>query len=113
MNGMFGLKTYLSRGQILGETLVFLADLEGQFTSVAHNQNRNFPVDWLQLLKSCQNENGRLSHSRFCLTNDVHAEDCLWDTFVLYLRWMLKTAIVDDTQKFGTKHQVTETTAVN
>lgn len=32
---------YLNSGHILGEALVLLADLEGQFSRVAHHQDRH------------------------------------------------------------------------
>lgn len=71
-------------GHVLAETLVFLADLEGQLTSVAHNQNVDIVVGWFQLLKSCQDEDGGLSHTRFSLAQDVHPQNSLWNAFVLY-----------------------------
>lgn len=53
---------------VLAEAFVFLADLESEFTSVAHDQNVNLVVRWLQLLKSRQDEDGGFSHTRLSLT---------------------------------------------
>ncbi len=40
-------------------------------------------VDGFQLLQGCQDKNSRLAHAGFRLTQDVHAENSLWDAFVL------------------------------
>ena len=69
---------------VLGEPLVLLADLEGQLSGVAHDQDTHLAVHGLNLLESCQDEDGRLAHSGLGLAEDVHAQDGLRDAFVLH-----------------------------
>lgn len=68
---------------VLAESLVLLADLERQLASVAHDQNVDLVVGRFQLLKSGQNEYGRLAHTRLGLAQDVHAQNGLWNALVL------------------------------
>jgi hypothetical protein len=51
---------------------------------MAEDENRDFAIDRFQLLQSRQNEDGRFTVTRFGLTQDIHAEDSLWDTFLLH-----------------------------
>jgi hypothetical protein len=74
----------LDSRHVLAETLVFLADLEGQLTSVTHDEDENVVIGRLELLKRCQDENSGLSHTRFRLAQNIHAQDGLWNAFVLY-----------------------------
>jgi hypothetical protein len=53
----------LDVGQVLAESCVLVADLEGKFTCVAHDQDCTFTSDRFNLLESGQNEDGRLSQT--------------------------------------------------
>jgi len=74
---------YLDSRQVLGESLVFFADLESELACVAHDDDRHLAVHRLKLLKRSQNEHGSLTHSGLSLAQDVHAEDSLWNALVL------------------------------
>ena len=49
---------------------------------MTHDNNWNLAIDWFQLLKSSQNENGCLTHTGFGLAEDIHVQnlenDCQW-----------------------------------
>lgn len=62
---------------VLAEPLVLVTDLEGQLAGVAHNQDRSFSSNRLDLLKRAKNEDGRLSETRLCLAENIGSEDCL------------------------------------
>lgn len=70
-------------GHVLGESSVFVLDLEGKLSSVAEHDDGSLSIDWLDLLKRSQYEDGSLTHTRLGLTDDVHTEDRLRDTFLL------------------------------
>ncbi len=70
-------------GHVLGKTGVLVADLVGELTSVAEDDDGNLAVDGLDLLKGSKDEDGSLTHTGLGLTHDVHAEDRLGDTFLL------------------------------
>jgi hypothetical protein len=63
--------------------LILIANLEGQLTGVAHNQNRSFPSDRLNLLQRAEDEDGGLSETRLGLTENIGSEDGLWDADLL------------------------------
>ena len=65
--------TDLDVWQELGETVVLVADLVGQLTSVAHDQNSgNARLRLLvHLLESCENEDGSLSETGLGLAEDI------------------------------------------
>lgn len=69
---------------VLAETLVFLADLEGELASVTHDKNIDVVVGGFELLKCCENKYSRLSHTGLGLAQNVHSENRLWNAFVLY-----------------------------
>ena len=48
---------------VLAEAVVLIANLVGQFTSVAHHHNGDFAVDGLDLLKSGENKDGSLTQT--------------------------------------------------
>ena len=70
-------------GHVFGETGVLVADLVGKLSGVAQHKHRDFAVDGLDLLEGGKHENGRLTHTGLGLADNVHAEDGLWDTFLL------------------------------
>lgn len=78
----------LDAGHVLAEALVFLADLESELASVAHDQYVDVIVCRLQLLERRQDEDGGLSHTGFRLAQDVHSQNGLWNAFVLYCEVM-------------------------
>ena len=83
-NDYFCPSTHLARRHILGETLVLLGNLIGQFARVAQNQDGYLPVHRIQLLEGRQDEDGRLAHTRLGLAKHVHAQDRLRNAFVLH-----------------------------
>ena len=68
-------RSYLGLFEVFWKSFVFLWNLESKFTSVTHDDNWNLAIDWFQLLKSCQNENGCLTHTRFGLAENVHVQN--------------------------------------
>ena len=67
----------LNAGHVFGESVIFLGDLEGEFSGVTKDENGNLAVDGLQLLQRRQDEHRRLTHTTLRLTDHVHPEDCL------------------------------------
>lgn len=70
--------------EILGEASVLVFDLESQFTCMTEDNDRDLAVDGLQLLQGGQHKDGSLTHTRLGLTEDVHTQDGLGDTFLLH-----------------------------
>lgn len=56
---------------VFAEPGIFILDLIGEFTGVAHDQNRTFARIWLDLLQCGENEDGGLSKSRFGLAKNI------------------------------------------
>lgn len=75
--------TSLDVGHVLGEPVVLVADLEGQLTGVAHDQDGALASDGLNLLEGGEDEDSRLSETRLGLADDVTAEKGLGDTCLL------------------------------
>lgn len=73
-------------GHVLGETVVLVANLEGQLTSVAQNEDGALAVDGLDLLKGRQHENGRLTGTGLGLADDVTANEGLGNACLLDCR---------------------------
>ena len=48
---------------VFGESFVFFRYLEGEFASVAKDENGDLTFHWLQLLQSRQHENSGFAHS--------------------------------------------------
>lgn len=71
---------------ILAESGVFVLDLVGQLARVAHDENRALSSDWLDLLKGCQDEDGRLTKTGLGLAENVGTENCLRDAHLLDCR---------------------------
>jgi hypothetical protein len=57
--------------------------LEGEFASVAEDEDRNLAIDGLQLLESGEDEDRSFTVPRFRLAQDVHPEDGLGNTLLL------------------------------
>lgn len=74
---------HLDARHVLAEALVLLADLECQFAGVAHDQHVDLVVGGLELLESGQDEHCGLAHTGLGLAQDVHAQNGLWNAFVL------------------------------
>lgn len=68
------------------ETLVLVANLECQFTGVAHDKDGDLAIDGLNLLKGRDYKHSSLTHTRLGLANDVHTKDGLGDALVLDCR---------------------------
>mmetsp|Transcript_16077 Transcript_16077/g.38595 ORF Transcript_16077/g.38595 Transcript_16077/m.38595 type:complete len:268 (+) Transcript_16077:601-1404(+) len=104
--------------QILGEPLILMCNLEGQFTCVAQNQNANLILPrWecvrIQLVQGCQDKHRRLSHATLGLAHNVHTKHSLGDTFMLDFRWVLKTAINNCAETFRLENEVLKTGGVD
>lgn len=82
--------TRLDVGHVLAEAAVLVLDLEGQLTSVAHNQDGALSSDRLNLLQRGQDEHGRLSETGLGLADDVTSEEGLGDTGLLDCRYRSK-----------------------
>ena len=80
---VFGSLLYLDSAHVLREPLVLFADLESQLAGVAHHDNGDLSVLGFQLLQGCKNEYGGLTHAGLGLAQDVHAQNCLGNAFVL------------------------------
>lgn len=128
-------------GHVLGEASVLVADLEGELSRVAQDDDRDLAIDGLDLLQSSQDEDSRLTHTRLGLADDVHSEDRLGNTFLLdcavgakrmaimsarrrcqggsqrvrrlTLGWVLETEVADGTQQLRLQEEVPETSGVN
>lgn len=48
------------------------------------NTHTNLSVNGFDLLQGGQHKHSRLAHTRFGLAQDVHAQDSLWDAFMLH-----------------------------
>lgn len=73
----------LDVGHVLAEAVVLIANLESQLASMAHDEDRAFPSNRLDLLESGENEDGRLAETGLGLANDVAAEHGLRDACLL------------------------------
>jgi hypothetical protein len=100
-------------GHVLAESFVLFGDLESEFSGVAQDNGADLSVDWLHLLESGKNENSGFTHTGFGLAENVHTQNSLWDTFVLYFGWMFKTAVKNSFQQFRFQEKISETGAVN
>jgi hypothetical protein len=65
------------------EARILVLDLVSELSSVAHHQHRGLAVDGLDLLKTGQDEDGRLAQSGFRLADDIGAENRLRDANLL------------------------------
>jgi hypothetical protein len=73
----------LDVGHVLAESVVLVADLESQLTSMAHNQDRALSGDRLDLLEGGENKDSRLAETRLGLADDVAAEHGLGNACLL------------------------------
>jgi hypothetical protein len=64
----------LDVGHILAETVVLITNLVSKLTSVAHDHNRNFSVDGLDLLQSSKDEDSRLTKTGLGLADNITTE---------------------------------------
>jgi hypothetical protein len=78
----------LDVGQELREAVVLVPDLVGQFTGMAHYENRRNTGLWLlvHLLKGSEDEDGCLSETGLGLTEDIVSENRLRDGNLLDCR---------------------------
>lgn len=73
-------------GHVFGETGVLVANLVGELSGVAENKDGDFAIDGLDLLESGKDEDSGLTHTGLGLADDVHAENGLWNAFLLDYR---------------------------
>lgn len=76
----------LDIGQVLGETGVFVLDLVGELTSVAHHKDRALASNGLQLVKSGENEDCGLTETGLGLAENIDVQDGSRDTDLLHCR---------------------------
>jgi hypothetical protein len=76
----------LDVGHVLAESVVLIANLVGQFTSVAHDNHRNLAIDGLNLLQSGKDEDSRLTQTRLGLADNVSSEKSLRNAGLLNCR---------------------------
>ena len=75
--------TRLDVGHVLAEAVILVADLEGELTSVAHDQHGALASNRLDLLKRGQDEHSRFTETGLGLADDVTAQHSLGDTCLL------------------------------
>lgn len=73
----------LDVGQVLGEALVLLLDLEGQLAGVAQHDDVDLAGHGVQQVQRGEHEHGGLAHTGLGLADDVLAEDGVGDALVL------------------------------
>jgi hypothetical protein len=70
--------------------------------------------DWrIQLMQRRETKDGRLSHTRLGLTNNISTEHSLRNTFVLHFRRMFKSGIDNRSQQFRFQQKVFKAGRVN
>lgn len=69
--------------EVLAEASKLVLDLEGQFTSVAQNDDRDLAGDGLDLLEGSEDKDGGLTHTGLGLAQNIHTENGLRDTLLL------------------------------
>lgn len=73
----------LDVGHVLGEPVVLVANLEGELTGVAHDQDRALAGDGLDLLEGGEDKYSCLTKTRLGLADDVTTKKGLRDTCLL------------------------------
>lgn len=73
----------LDIGHVLCESGVFVLDLVGELTGVAHDQDRGLTLDGLHLLEGCEDEDGSLSQTGLGLADDIVTENGLRNALLL------------------------------
>lgn len=73
----------LDVGHVLCESGVFVLDLVGELTGVAHDEDRGLTLDGLHLLESCEDEDGGLSQTGLGLADDIVTENGLRNALLL------------------------------
>jgi len=68
---------------VFGEAVIFVLDLEGQLTSVAHDEDRGFSGDGVDLLQCRDDKDRGLSEPRLGLAEHIGADNGLWDADLL------------------------------
>mmetsp|Transcript_5810 Transcript_5810/g.12664 ORF Transcript_5810/g.12664 Transcript_5810/m.12664 type:complete len:340 (+) Transcript_5810:682-1701(+) len=103
----------LDVGQVSLETVELVVDLVGQLARVAEHKGANLRLLGLELMQAGEHEDGRLTHSRLGLAEDVHAEDRLRDALVLHLGRVLEAAVDDSAQQLRLEQEVAEAGGVD
>mmetsp|Transcript_10809 Transcript_10809/g.27371 ORF Transcript_10809/g.27371 Transcript_10809/m.27371 type:complete len:201 (+) Transcript_10809:1000-1602(+) len=99
--------------QILAESLVLVGNLKGQLAGVANDQNADLRFLHVCLLQRRKGKDGRLSHSRLGLADNVTSQNGLRDGLVLDFGRMLESGVDNGAQQFGFEHKVLETRSVD
>lgn len=73
----------LDLGHIFAEASVFILDLIGKLSSMAHDQDRAFSGNRFDLLQRSEDKDRGFTETRFRLTQDVASENGLRDTLLL------------------------------
>mmetsp|Transcript_67163 Transcript_67163/g.108167 ORF Transcript_67163/g.108167 Transcript_67163/m.108167 type:complete len:319 (+) Transcript_67163:368-1324(+) len=71
--------------EVLGKAVELVLDLVGQLAGVANHHHLDSLLAGIDLLKTRQDEHGRLAHARLGLAQDVSAQNGLRDALVLHL----------------------------
>lgn len=71
-------------GHVLGKPAVLVLDLVRELARMAENDHGHFPVYRFELLEGRENEHSSFSMPRLGLTQHVHPQDGLGDTFLLH-----------------------------
>jgi len=75
--------TSLYLRHVFAESSVLISDLVCKLTSVAHNQDGGLTSDWLDLLKSREDEDSGLTETGLGLAKDVGSENSLRNAYLL------------------------------
>mmetsp|Transcript_5324 Transcript_5324/g.9712 ORF Transcript_5324/g.9712 Transcript_5324/m.9712 type:complete len:238 (+) Transcript_5324:635-1348(+) len=108
----------LDFGKVLRESFILVGNLEGQFASVAEDQNANLILPgWecicVQLVKGGKDKDSCLTHTTLGLADDVHAKNRLRDTFVLDFGGVLKTTIDNCAETFWFENEILKPRGMN
>jgi len=95
------------------KTLILVANLERQLARMTQDQHAHLAVHRLELLERRDDKDGRLSHARLGLADDVHTENRLRNALMLHLGRVLETAVLDGPQQLGLEEEILETRTVD
>lgn len=93
--------------EVLGEAGVFILDLVGQLSGVAHDEDGAFAIDRLDLLEGGKDKDGGFTKTRLGLGDDIGSEDRLWDRLSLncglrgYVRTVSRSVLAGREQAKG------------
>mmetsp|Transcript_18569 Transcript_18569/g.74623 ORF Transcript_18569/g.74623 Transcript_18569/m.74623 type:complete len:339 (-) Transcript_18569:427-1443(-) len=91
---------------ILRETLEFASNLIRKLSRMSKDYAAHSALLRLQLMQNSESENGRLPHPRLGLTKDISSQRCFGNTFMLNLRGMFKSTILDSSKELGFQQKI-------